>query len=480
MPELGGMIRAKRRVSIPKVKGSPLGGVSEPTTLASAGSATRSGRVYRRGRVSRRSSTVLFILTFLLIYGPRLYGSFLLDVISLASIGLVAYSLLRSRFRVERVRGGFLPIAVFYCLFSYSLLVAAISRDHELFYPLKFARTTVNYLAVYILCSWYRRKYGPTFIYFILEHVFWAIAVHAAIMVLQYVNSDIARVLYSLSGFQRSKPYRVTGLTITYNTLSIVQGFGLLLAITLQHRFRKGWKRRLFLLASTLILISLFLAGRTAAYVMFFFAAVALLVGWRRHLMNRRAILTAAGVCVLVLGLSRLVDDPVGDRFATLTLPLLLDPIQSYLESGTTAGTYGGETARKVFREMYFLPEDGMVLLFGSSISGRGDVYVASDAGYVQLVFGIGIVGTALVVAFYVYLLAVGIRWRKYDPWIAFLSVSLTSAVLVVNLKEQVLLTRHAFTLSALLLCSWYFIRSYSSGGRRASLAPTSSTPMKA
>lgn len=432
-----------------------------PALLNSIRAASRA-RGQKQRYIVGGSYSVLFLLTFLLIYGPRLFGSTVLDVISIVSILAFAYYLLGSRARIKWVRGSTIPIGVFVGLCWYSLVIILFSDHQEFFYPLKFIRAIINYLGVYVVCFWYTRRYGSDAIYVILEHIYWATVIHAAIMVLQYINSDIARFIYTLSGYPRWKSYRVTGLTISYNVLTLVQGFGFLVGIVMQGRLGNREARSLFLfpLSMVILLLSMFLAGRTALYIMLFFAMIALLVGWRKHLLNRRFMRIAVTSCVLLLGLSQLIGDSVMDKFNTLTLPLLMSPIKLYLESGTTEGMYTKRTLGVILNDMYFLPEDPATLWFGSSISGRDSVYINSDVGYILMIFGIGVVGTAAVVAFYIYMLAVGIKWWKYDRRIGFLMIVFTAGVLVLNFKEQTLLTRHAFTLSMLMLCSWHLTKS--------------------
>jgi hypothetical protein len=94
--------------------------------------------------------------------------------------------------------------------------------------------------------------------------------------------------------------------------------------------------------------------------------------------------------------------------------------------------------------------------VFGQGITGRGDVYVPSDVGYVLSLYGIGLIGTGLVVGFYLYVLSVSWKLRRYDRQIALLSALFCLAVLVQNAKENSLLTRHGFTVTAILLCTWY------------------------
>jgi hypothetical protein len=121
---------------------------------------------------------------------------------------------------------------------------------------------------------------------------------------------------------------------------------------------------------------------------------------------------------------------------------------------------------------MYFFPEDPVTAVFGQGITGRGDIYVPSDVGYILSLYGIGLIGTGLVVCFYLYVLLVSWRLRRYDWQIALLSALFCLAVMTLNAKEQSLLTRHGFTVTTLLLCTWYYrpdaLRAGSGGARDA------------
>ncbi len=404
----------------------------------------------------RRTSLVLFVLLFTLVFGPRLFGSFLLDTISIASVLVVAVSLVSPRWGATWVSGSLAPIGFVAFLLLYSTMVALFSVHQELFYPLKFGRALINYVGVYALCVWYFAHYGEDGANRILEHFFWAVAAHAGIMVAQYISSDIATVVYTLSGYDRWKAYRVTGLTVSYNTLSLVQGFGLLVGLMIQEQYKGTRARMFFLVALTLVTVSLFLAGRAAAYMMFFLVVFTVLVRARRDLLNRQGLLSILAVGLMVLSLNSALSPEVLDRFTTLTLRPFTEPVSQLLQLGTVEGTHGGDTAEGIFAEMYFLPDDEITLWVGSSVSGRASVYVPSDVGYVLSVFGIGLIGTAITVAFYVYLLIMAFRWRRHRAWFSYLATAFTLATLALNLKEQVLLTRHAFTVSMLLLCSQY------------------------
>jgi hypothetical protein len=403
------------------------------------------------------SSLFLFSLVFLLIYGPRMFGSTALDLITFAALVAVGYSLVSSRAAVAWVPGSTLQISALGVLTVYALIITITSPTPELFYPAKFIRAALNYGGVYVLSMWYWRKYGREGIYIMLEHVFWAVAVHALVMVLQYTYSGFANIIWTISGYSRDKSLRVTGLTISYNTLNLVQGFGLLLAILLRDRMRSGWKRVCFIPAAALVITSLFIAGRTAAFIMGMFCFIALVVGFRRFLLRMSTLWYIAGMIAVVVAIALVIPADDLERFQSGTLKPILEPITAYLQYGSIVGTHARATAELLARSMWFFPQDERVLLWGSSLSGRGDIEITSDIGFVLFIFGIGVVGTIAVVLLYAHMLILAKRWRRFDGWIAYAMAAFTLAVVMLHFKEQTILTRHAYTISAILV-SWYYI----------------------
>jgi hypothetical protein len=400
-------------------------------------------------------SGVLFALLFLLIFGPRLFGNDLLDILSIVSLGLAALFVVNKKVRSKSAELGGFPIFLFYLALIYSIIIVITSTDQELYHPLRFLRIGINYLASYALCGLFYRQFGQDFLDHLLEFIFWAVAIHGLILVMQYVNPDFRQFLYDVSGNPNEKITRVTGLTISYGILSITQGFGVVVAIFLRRDKWAYWKKVLFIPAFTIMVLSLFLSGRSGLYLMTAITIIAIPIHFRQTILNLRFFLLLAGVIILLFFTPRLIPDEVVYRFQVWTQPHILEPITSYQERGT----FISGSVETVITEMYFLPKDWKTLVFGSSISGRDSIYIASDVGYVLQIFGLGIIGTAIIVVFYIYSLIIAWRWWPYNHTIAYLLLSLTIALLVLNGKEQALLTRHAFTLSSLLLTSWYFYR---------------------
>ena len=409
----------------------------------------------------------LIALTFLMIYGPKVgsWQSAFGDVISWISLFLVLYGYFGQSVHLYIKRKPIVPLGLLVILLHYSALVCLCSGvlangDFELFYPLKFTRSLLNFGGAFALCGIYYKRYGSLFTTKILQHIFFAASLHALIMILEYINDDFRRVVFSLTGlvYQKTDVLRVPGLTISFGTLSITQGFAFMAFPLIAKSMRGIRQNLLFVVSVLLIAASLFLAGRSGFYMTLPLTLFVLGVKniTARPLSRSTTVFRILLLVVVVYGISRFaasqISEEVWSRFEKGTLYHLLEPYHGYRRTKVIS-IKGIEH----LKTMYFLPDDFINVVFGSSISGRGDVYVQSDVGYVLSIFGIGILGTLLMIAFYIYVFILAFRIKDYDKDVALLLFLFTVVVTILNLKEQTLLTRHAFTITVLLFSSWYF-----------------------
>jgi hypothetical protein len=119
---------------------------------------------------------------------------------------------------------------------------------------------------------------------------------------------------------------------------------------------------------------------------------------------------------------------------------------------------------------MYFFPNSAGVLLFGNSLGLRegnessplDHLRVDSDVGYVTNIWGIGLVGTAISVTFYLVLLFYGLNlWRRGvcrgGPIVLIVT---TGFFLAGHAKEVHLFARSGFEILLMLFWSLYVSRS--------------------
>ena len=397
---------------------------------------------------------LLFSMTFLLVFGPRLFGYYSLDLLMATAFVSFLALLVLGNLQLPYPGALYLPLFLFGTLLLYSLFVVLLSDTREFFYPLKATRVAANYLGVYALCVFYRYRFGKQGMAVLFEHLFWAISLHALIMIVGYASESFLAILASIAGYERIAPYRVSGLTISYQSLALVQGFGFFLGLLSLKKPRAGWRAVLFLPALAVSSFAIFLAGRTALFYITAILLTLLVFQARAMLLNVRFVGALAFGLFVGLAGYRLLDSSIKDRL-DVTLAFVVQPVEAALGARDFEGTYAAHVSRRVL-EMYFLPADPRILLFGSSVSGRGKVYVPSDVGYVLLIHGLGVFGSFLVLLFYLGSFVVALRWLKHDRATGILFLFLTAGVLFLSFKEQILLTRHGFTLSAVFLCSWH------------------------
>lgn len=399
------------------------------------------------------SAGILYLAMFLLTFGPRLYGIVFLDMITLTSFAVLVFVASTTTWaRMARNLPRFTTWAmVLSALWAASgFLLNGLTEPFHLYRSL---RALLNFSAMFALC-WYVHWTDQTRAqHRLLDAMFWSVATHSALMCLQYFYPPSQSYLYELSGMFHQKATRVTGLTTSYNTLAIVNGFGFILGVLLLAERSYGAKKTIVAYVGlAVILISLMLAGRTAAYltgvvVVFCLAKVA---GSARTLAHAFAFAVFLTVVVATLWTVSSIDTI--DRFENTTLRMLSEPIRAVWHGDTLEGTHTARTLDTIRDDMYFLPNDMLTLLVGTGGDGRTGTYVASDSGYVLHIFGTGVVGMSLMVAVYLNAMFSAMRRGTRGTSAGFLLFWFALGCLILNGKEQVLLTRHGLTMLSLLL----------------------------
>jgi len=395
---------------------------------------------------SLRPDALLLLYTFFLVYGPTLG---LLDMLSATALLIVAHAAFTGKLRVRAEVAP--PVVLLYLVSTYTLAVVFLRDSGELLYFTRAIRALLNLSGAYALCSLFRARYGPGLAIKVVQHLFIAVALHGGIMVLELAIPPFRSAVYGVIGFYDSQGFRVPGITVSYGITAVTQGFGVIAAPIVGSRLRSTHSVLFFTGCTALAWASLFLAGRTGFFVMSaLFLVVVLFTG--RQLVFRPRVWLGLGMATgAVAAGTVLAPAPVRAVFFDKTMRHLFELYYTRAETGTAPSQ-----TLAALGTMYFLPEDPVTTVFGQGITGRGDVYVPSDVGYVLSLYAVGLIGTGLMVGFYLYVLRVSWRLRRYDRQIALLSALFCLAVLVLNAKENSLLTRHGFTVTTLLLCIWY------------------------
>jgi len=92
---------------------------------------------------------------------------------------------------------------------------------------------------------------------------------------------------------------------------------------------------------------------------------------------------------------------------------------------------------------MWHVPGDWDHLLFGNSLTGREEGhYVALDVGYILTVYGIGLIGQALMLLPIMIAGFASFKLLKTKPDYGLLALVILASYLVLNVKELALMTR--------------------------------------
>jgi len=380
----------------------------------------------------------------------------MLDTLILTCIGVLFYALTLEKKKIYFAQDSLLPIAIMVILCIYSFVLTFFYTIHEYFYVLKFARTIVNFLGVYTLVYLYFLRYGLSAKEVIIRHLFWVTVVHAVIMVLQFTVPSFRDLILTLTAYSRPNLYRATGLTVSYNTTNLVQGIGLLIAVMKGKSIARGPYGKLFGPATIILILSMAVSGRSAFLLTLLFVAVLIFRKILTGEINPIKLITPLVLVLLIVPVvGKLINSPMIRIFLSVTLVDIVEPIESLFQTGSVAGTKAGLTF-SILRTMYFLPDNPWVLIFGSTLLGRNLIHIYSDSGYVLTIFGIGIVGLILILLIYSYFVQIAFKWNKYDWEIGFLLLFINMGTLILSLKEKLLLTRHVFTITILLVAMYY------------------------
>lgn len=403
------------------------------------------GRNARKDRF-RVSDIALITAVFLLFFGPRVFGSFLFDLISITSVAVFLLALAKSGVRTVLAHLPMALVLLFGLSALYSLVVIAITGNVNFFFTLRSLRCVVNLLGVVGIVVLYRERYQQGWGRFLVSHVFLSIGLHSSIMVGQFFVPEFNAAVADLAGMEHFKLGRVAGLTNSYNTLNIVTVFAVLIGMAYYAEIRTvlpAYSIFGFLLVQ---LFSLLLAGRFAAILGILLVLLLLLL-----VIVRRGFIRAFGgltlVSLLVLSVAVGIEPEFKDRLFDSTLVHYIEAVSDVLFHGDLTQSYIGRTADVVINEMWFLPETPHQLWFGNGFEGRDQInYVASDVGYVLIIFGNGILGLALILLVFFLLAISGAKAARRGDRAGILLLALVFLCLAVSVKEQALLTRHAFT----------------------------------
>jgi hypothetical protein len=408
------------------------------------------------------SRRLLLIPMFLLIFGPKSSGR--VDVVSITSLLLIVAHFLclntrhiptGTKHRVTALLGVFLALLVF------AIVHFHVHVNPSGYQVLRFGRVIVNFLGVAALVSFYYRWLEGSASRVILRHLFHCLVIHAFIMAGMFqsptfrdvvVNQIVQADPDSRNYLAKATGYRIAGLTDSWDALSGLQSFGLLMLPILLTR-PSGLSYWYAGIATPFLLFSVAISGRTGFVTVAALLPIALYYADLRR-MHRATLLLASVASIAVL----LVLGPMRDAFGRAVQESSLRRATAMfdLEDGGHPGDLR-ETFDVILHDHYFLPETWRNLLLGTGGSGR-DIwdYVPADNGPVLNLHNLGIGGCAAIYGSMLWMLFAGWRVGRFQREVAAVCVLAVLLILLIDLKVMYAFSRNGFTvmlLPALVAC---------------------------
>ncbi|WP_176010576.1 hypothetical protein [Paenalkalicoccus suaedae] len=412
-----------------------------------------------RGDGMSLHSLFLFFILFIFIYGWKVTD--ILDLILLTSIFLIFYVFVLLRARLSRQI--VFILAILYGLSLYAFLIIALNGTSELQFAMRSARSLINFGGGVALVYLYHRQHKEEFVKQLISHLFIAILLHGVLIIAMYLVDDFRNVIYQLTSahsiVNNNYPFmnglRITGLTYGLASTSVLQMFGILLMPAMLYYWGKSMlKNSLIVLGTVIILLSITLAGNSGLLLsILLLPFVSLMTFSRQRVLG--VILKSIKISVpsiIVIVLSQSVLSFMPDQFHRYTIEKVGEVGEVFTNSGETSTTI-------TLMDMYHLPNNVTVFLFGSGELGRGEAgNTPSDVGWIRWIFAVGIFGSVIMVIPYLYAMWKALGLRSKQRCLSVLTFAILIGSFLLHFKEVGLYNRNAWSVQSVLISACLFV----------------------
>ncbi len=414
-----------------------------------------------------------YVLGIVFVFGPK-WGLMDMTVVT----GLAILAVLGPRYpRIKK--GASIPIFYLIVLLTYSLTIVVANGSMEFYYPLRFGRALITFVASYFLVGSLAISREECVDTAVLRFVYFVLSVHASIIILEYICPTFRDFIYTYySGFIPPGPawIRVAGLTISLGYLSVVQSIGLLMYPFVLHAASGRREKRVTTFCAGLLLLSVLLSGRTGLVLVILLFPLA--VWWAGRM--RSVLAMVKRICVF----GALLAVPLWLAF-TFVAPPVKEALMATMRhefdfiSSIGSGQLGNASWDALLRNHYFLPDEPMTFLFGNSQAYHGrDVVnpeaVESDVGFVVNWFGLGAIGVTLILGFYGMLAVFAARGIADGHQIGYVLLLVVALVTGAHFVSVTLFTRHGFEIVSILFWGVFLTLSQNRNTRREALVSLS------
>jgi len=406
----------------------------------------------RRHRIQRDRGLGRFgmsALALMLVFGPRIHGSWLLDVSSLTPVAtLVILLFIRPSLALSRQQA--FQLTALILLLLTTLLALLVVPGAEAFWFFKVLRAILVCLGVWSFLKIAREDEG-TAGHSSLFGIAVACVLHSCLVLVESAWPSFGLTLAPFVGHQKPDGVltRFAGLTASFNATALATGIGASVLIRPKLFGAKTRTAHVFSgVGAALCLAAMALMGVTATVAWLLFEV---LLG---QFQQARLAVAMAVIFLLIVATGILMIRSSSQAIDPPSVMTKLAAIGHFLEYPEDEGLV--LSLAQFLYEGAVFPQDWLVATIGFGGSGRDELYVYSDSGWILAAWGVGGVGLSLILAFHGAALVSTREPRHRRPadlascvWIAF------ALIIAVSMKEQELLTRHV--LPAFLIVSGSF-----------------------
>lgn len=381
-----------------------------------------------------------FVLTFFLLFGPKIHFLDIPVIISL--IYIIFFVRGKNSFKIDKNFYYLLVLLVFFGLYSSVLMI--FYATGELIFALKFFKTAILFFLLIILFKIYSKHIN----YELFQKlIVYSVILNSLIIFLNITVPEFREVIYSFSGYVPRGPAwsRSPGITISFNATTIVHLTALYILIFKNIHFPKTFN----FFAIIIILVSLIFLGRTISLLGL--SLIFLLLSIKNPLKSF--------IFMIIIGSTFLYLSEKEGAFENKTLIHIMANYQHFSSALTNNNINALNYYDKVLYKHIYFSSDAKVLLFGDTNAGHiglrgGKGETDSDIGLINSINANGILITTILYLFYFIL----IYLSKNGDW------KIVTFVVILNLgltlKETGFLTSHVTVLLFLLVLYQYNKRS--------------------
>jgi hypothetical protein len=277
----------------------------------------------------------------------------------------------------------------------------------------------------------------------ILTAIFYSLLAHAILINLAALFQPLNELLGSISGNDRVRTLRASGLLAGFDISGLFCLFGLLMVLLGAFRARTA---AMSIIYATIFVLGCFFTSRMSMA----FSVLFVLVFGLYNLFKSRISLLGKMLLMLafVSGSSYLVITYVAP-IVDVTFSLgLLDIDEDARDRITTRHATQSEGSF-LWSRMFFLPDDTLAKFFGTGVEELN-----TDVGYIKDIFRYGFTGLAFSMLTYLYMFLVGARnLQKTDGRVHYVMLQLVFfLILLLTLKNNYFFTRAVFPFTLLMI----------------------------